>query len=117
MKTFLYASAAMLLFAAAPAQAADCDNAGTQIELDRCAMQEYQAADDQLNNVYTQVMAQAADKEALRQSERDWIKFRDSSCEQETADSEGGSMHPMLVSQCMAEKTRARTRELRKQMN
>ncbi len=111
----------MFLAAAPGAQAAgnNCDNATTQFDLDQCAGQDYQNADAELNRVYTRLMASydEPNKASLRQSERDWIKYRDSTCEHETAESVGGTMHPMLVAECLTEKTKDRTRELRKQLH
>jgi uncharacterized protein YecT (DUF1311 family) len=121
MKRLTFACAATLVLATAPAHAAskNCDNAVTQFDLDQCAGQDYQAADAELNRVYTRLMSQydEQNKASLRQSERDWIKYRDSTCTHETAESVGGTMHPMLVAGCLAEKTRARTAELRKQLH
>jgi uncharacterized protein YecT (DUF1311 family) len=120
MKRILFLCTAAALFASAPAHAAaNCDNAVTQFDLDECTGKDYQAADTELNRVYTRLMSQydEQNKASLRQSERDWIKYRDSTCEHETAESQGGTMHPMLVNGCLAEKTRDRIRELRKQLH
>jgi len=121
MKKVIFLCVAATLFAAAPARAAgtNCDNATTQFDLDQCAGNDYQAADAELNRVYTRLMSQydEQNKTSLRQSERDWIRYRDSTCEHETAESQGGTMHPMLVSECLTEKTKDRVRELRKQLH
>jgi uncharacterized protein YecT (DUF1311 family) len=121
MKRVFLICAAAAMFAASPAQAAgaNCDNAVTQFDLDECTGKDYQAADAELNRVYTRLMSQydEQNRALLRQAERDWIKYRDSTCEHETAESAGGTMHPMLVNGCLAEKTRSRTQELRKQLH
>jgi uncharacterized protein YecT (DUF1311 family) len=121
MKNVIFACVAALAFAAAPAHAAgrNCDNATTQLDLDDCAAADYQAADGELNRVYVRLMSQydERNKASLRESERDWIKYRDSTCEHETAESVGGTMHPMLVDECLTEKTKDRVRELRKQLH
>jgi uncharacterized protein YecT (DUF1311 family) len=121
MKKIVWASAFALAFAISPAHAAgrNCDNATTQLDLDDCAAADYQVADQELNRVYTRLMSQydEQNRESLRQAERDWIKFRDSTCTHETAESVGGSMHPMLVDECLTEKTKDRIRDLRKQLH
>ena len=101
------------------ARADDCANATTQFDLNQCAEQDWEAADAELNKVYRKLMDQSGpeDKEGLRKAERDWIKYRDDSCASETSGSEGGSIHPMEESNCMADKTRARIRELKQQLN
>ena len=48
----------------------------------------------------------------LQTAQRAWIAFRDAECTYSTADSEGGSIHPMEVSQCLTELTEARTKQL-----
>jgi uncharacterized protein YecT (DUF1311 family) len=52
-----------------------------------------------------------ADK-ALLAALRAWVDRREANCEF-GFEARGGSMQPMLVSACMAETTRARTRELK----
>ncbi|OAP43336.1 hypothetical protein AU381_27500 [Sinorhizobium glycinis] len=106
----------------------DCQKAVTQMDLNICADQEYQAADAELNKIYREAIAamQETDKElgaidvayvgaveALKKAQRAWIGYRDGQCELAGFEARGGSMEPMLVSGCLAELTRKRTAELK----
>ncbi len=116
------------LLAACPAlgeDKIDCANAMAQMELNMCAYQDFEKADVELNAVWTQAKAFAdeldsqEDEEsrkgaakALLAGQRGWIAYRDGACELAGWEAHGGSMEPMVVSGCLAEKTRARTKEL-----
>jgi uncharacterized protein YecT (DUF1311 family) len=97
-----------------PFKATDCSKAQAQVELNYCANRDFEAADRRLNAIYQkQMRGLAADSRVLlRAAEKNWLAFRDSECEFETAESEGGSIHPMEESNCLTEKTKARIREL-----
>ena len=49
----------------------------------------------------------------LREAERAWVAFRDADCRLESFEARGGTMQPMLYDGCRANRTRARTAELR----
>lgn len=87
--------------------------------MNACAHQDFEKADKALNEAYAAVIAlHRNDPEAiglLRSAQRSWIKFRDAECEFQTIDSKGGSIRPLLRSQCLTERTEARTKQLRKQ--
>lgn len=95
----------------------DCKKAQVQLELDYCAGKDLEAADKKLNEVYRKLMAgnDAKSQALLKTAEKNWLAYRDSECEYETADSEGGTIHPMEGSICLAEKTKARIKELQAQ--
>ncbi len=127
MKPLLLAGSVLAcVFAALPAAATeiDCDNAVAQIELNQCAAAEYDEADAELNRVWKKAEAAARQKDAdldadqrgaqkaLLAAQRGWIAYRDGACTLAGFDARGGSMEPMLVSGCLAEKTRERTKEL-----
>ena len=109
-------SAALLLLPALPlhAQTLDCDNAMTQTEMNQCAAQALEQEDQRLNRVYNQYRAglQAKDRQALKQVQLAWIKFRDLDCKQVASVYEGGSMQPMVHAHCLAERTRERITHL-----
>jgi uncharacterized protein YecT (DUF1311 family) len=102
----------------------DCDNAMDQNTMTRCAGLDFEKADAELNKVWKQARtaAEAADAEyagdmkgeaaALLKAQRGWIAYRDGQCELAGFEARGGSMEPMLVNGCLAEMTKARTREL-----
>jgi uncharacterized protein YecT (DUF1311 family) len=110
----------VLLLAAGTAGAADsdtvdCSKAITQYDLNVCADKDTQAADKALNSAYRKVTAlqdDKASKDRLIAAERAWMAYRDAQCTFETADSEGGSIHPMEYSICLTKETKARTKEL-----
>ena len=112
---------ALLLLAgtAAPALALDCKTASDQTSLNQCADKDFKAADSELNAVYGQVtgrLVNAAAPDAkglLTTAQRNWVAFRDAECAFQSSDSEGGSMHPMVVLGCQTGLTRKRIGELK----
>ena len=116
MNTTTKFSIALLLLPALQlhAQTLDCDNAMTQMEMNQCAAQAFERQDQQLNRVYNQYRAglQPKDRQALKQVQLAWIKFRDLACAFESASVEGGSAYPMVLNGCLAQKTAARVKEL-----
>ena len=74
-----------------------------------------QQTDQRLNAVFSSLIAKisAAGKASLRDAE----KFRDQECAFETMGSVGGSVHPMVVSQCKSRLTNQRTKDLEGQLN
>lgn len=118
-----------LMLAAVPSAFAqekpDCDNAQTQAEMNACAGLAFKAADKRLNALWPEVVANAkafdaetadlyaergvpSSFEALREAQRAWIAFRDRQCEYEAYAAFGGSMQPMLGSDCRTRLTEER---------
>jgi len=107
----------------AGAQEANCQNPLYQQEMNFCAAEDFQEADRELNRVYQQAIAFMKEldrdqinelfgaEEALRQAQRQWIKFRDAACTAEGFLFRGGTMEPFIVSGCLARLTRQRTGE------
>ncbi|MGV3549692.1 lysozyme inhibitor LprI family protein [Rhizobium sp.] len=106
----------------------DCANAQTQADMNQCAYQDFEKADEELNAVYKQAVKAAtdSDKEAaemgdhyvgavaeLKKAQRAWIDYRDGHCDGMSREALGGSMQPMLISGCQSTMTQARTKELR----
>ena len=111
---FVFACLAVLV-AASTAQAQECDrNDDSQQMMNICAGEDYQAADARLNAAYQKLISSddADGKRLLQAAQRAWIAFRDAECAYTTTDSEGGSIHPMEVSQCLTELTEQRTKQL-----
>lgn len=118
---------AVLALAAAPlaAENLDCNDAITQLDMNRCAHQAYQMADEDLNLAYGMAVNAAREMDAyltegqvpavdmLRDAQRAWISYRDKACEVESTLMRGGSMQPLLYSSCLERETRARTESLR----
>ncbi|HDS6684425.1 TPA: DUF1311 domain-containing protein [Klebsiella aerogenes] len=105
MKRTLIAAAALL--ASGAAWADDCSNANTQTEMNQCAAAQYQAADKKLNETRQQALKRASgqQQELLKKAQQAWISLRDADCAFLASGAEGGSMQPMLISQCMTDKS------------
>ena len=94
-----------------------CDSATTQVELNECTAQAYQAADKELNDAYQVLVGKlsnnAASLEKLRAAQRAWIGFRDAECAFESRAVEGVSAQPMVRNGCLEALTETRTETLR----
>ncbi|EPK3898271.1 lysozyme inhibitor LprI family protein [Enterobacter ludwigii] len=105
MKRYLIAGAALLLSANALAE--ECANATSQLEMNTCTAQQCQAADKKLNQTYQAAIkrAEAPQRELLKKAQQAWIALRDADCNFIGSGTEGGSVQPMIISQCLNEKT------------
>jgi uncharacterized protein YecT (DUF1311 family) len=104
--------------------APNCDNQTDQQTMNQCAGLDYEKADAELNSVWKSAKKSAEDAdteysddlkgeaEALLKAQRGWIAYRDGQCDLAGFEARGGSMESMLVSGCLAEMTKARTKEL-----
>jgi uncharacterized protein YecT (DUF1311 family) len=103
-----------LVLVAASAADIDCNNAMDQNSMNMCADKDYRAADKKLNDVYGKLMAALDDatKAKLKTAQRAWIQHRDTECTFETAENEGGSIHPLVYAGCLTRLTDARTKKL-----
>ena len=112
-RTLLLALPLVLVAASAnDADGVDCAKAITQTDMNICAGNRSEAADKKLNDVYRKVSADEEGKDKLKAAQRAWIVFRDAECTFETAESEGGSIHPLEYSMCLTALTKARTKQL-----
>ena len=108
-----------LLASALPAQAqqdVDCKDPQTQMAMNMCAGQDYQAADEELNAVWAELREARQDRpswQPILDAQRLWIPFRDAHCEAEAAPYEGGSIQPLIRLSCLAVVTEQRTAQLR----
>jgi len=117
----LFLSACLVFLATAPAAwAEDCDRGDdSQSMMNICADADRQAADAKLNAAYKDLVGRndQASNKLLQTAQRAWIAFRDAECAYSTADSQGGSIHPMEVSQCLTELTNERFKRLTSDAN
>ena len=94
------------------AHAADCDNATDQATMNQCAAQQHKAADKELNALYQQITQRLKSnpdsKKLLLGAQRSWMAFRDAECKFASAGVEGGSVYPLIYSNCVTELTKAR---------
>ena len=101
--------------------------------MDDCAAFEYKQADAHLNKVYRKALEYMTDDLArvqkqgdqkqtkyeetamasLKEAERTWISYRDIQCKAAAQQYEGGSMAPMIYSQCLTTVTEHRTADLK----
>lgn len=96
------------------AQRPNCNNPMTQAEMNACAGIANQNADRKLNQIYQQLLPKLSTtrKQKLITAQRAWIRFRDTSCDFERSEVTGGSMEPMVYSNCLASVTQQRIKDL-----
>jgi uncharacterized protein YecT (DUF1311 family) len=84
-----------------------------------CAANDFQKADVELNAAYGELMGRVSEKGRvlLRDAQRAWIAYRNRQCAFNTARTAGGSINPMVRSQCFAELTKTQTAVLRQQID
>lgn len=104
----------MFVAQAHSADALDCENASTTVQMIQCADADFKSADKALNDAYRQRRNTLDDtgKQLLRDAQRAWIKFRDTQCIYERDGARGGTMAPLLDIGCQAYLTRQRTHTL-----
>ncbi|EJM47849.1 hypothetical protein PMI26_00881 [Pseudomonas sp. GM33] len=94
------------------AVAVDCDNASDQATMNQCAAQQNAAADKELNALYQQITSRFKgnpdNKKLLVGAQRAWVAFRDAECKFSASGVEGGSVYPLIYSNCTTELTKAR---------
>lgn len=110
MKMRTLALAVLLLGSPLLAVADECDNASTQSQLNSCTSGQYQAADKKLNQTYQAALKRATQQQAamLKKAQQSWVTVRDSDCALMSSGVEGGSAQPMVLNQCLADKTNER---------
>jgi uncharacterized protein YecT (DUF1311 family) len=112
----------------ASAASLDCKDPVTDAEISECAAQDWQKADDTLNAVYSKALAKAAkddadlaetsaelvgEVKALKHAQRAWIAYRDAECDLQGFGARGGTLEPVMVTNCWASMSRARTEDLK----
>ncbi len=115
-------TALMLLQSAA---AIDCEDAMTQADMNWCAAQDYNRADEALNRQWSATAAEMKRRDArgpddgrpgyfqtLLEAQRAWLTYRDAHCRSEGFYARGGSLEPLLVATCKTDLTEARTEQL-----
>lgn len=105
----------------------------SQRQMDDCAAYESEQADAHLNKVYNKAVQYMTDDLAraqkqrdqnqinyeataiasLKEAERTWISYRNIQCKAAAQQYEGGSMAPMIYSQCLTTLTEHRTADIK----
>lgn len=90
-----------------------CPNALTQLEINRCAAEQFRKSDKLLNVAYQRIMSKlsATDRANLTAAQRAWLKYRSSHC-WALRQFHGGSLAPTDEAFCLRDLTEARFREL-----
>ncbi len=106
-----------MLIALAFVAALNCGASATQIDLDACAAHEDRLASAREHAAYQRAWLREGSRDRralLAQSERSWRVYRHAMCGYVSMSAAGGSMQPMLYSECRAleESTRARVLDL-----
>jgi uncharacterized protein YecT (DUF1311 family) len=106
-----------LLFTPLTHAAVNCANASDQATMNQCAGQDYKAADKELNTVYQQITGRLKNnsdgKKLLVSAQRAWIGFRDAECKFSASGVAGGSVYPLIYSNCMTGVTKVRVEALK----
>jgi uncharacterized protein YecT (DUF1311 family) len=94
---------------------AACRSPQTQSAMNQCAGLDYRRADGELNRVYRQLVAvlRRERREQLTTAQLAWMSFRDEHCNFVSSRYAGGSIQPMIQTDCLAEVTRTRTEQLK----
>jgi uncharacterized protein YecT (DUF1311 family) len=122
---------AALFFLAGSAQSAPvveawpCDNATTTVDMVSCAEREFRKHDADMSRSYGELVQRAkavnmTEKgygppplDALQQSQRAWLAFRDADCHWKSTSFYGGTGQAVIAANCRAVMTRDRATELR----
>lgn len=93
----------------------DCSDPRSVPELNYCSQQTFRGADDDLNQVWTELRTHLSPEaqRAMRDAQRAWIRFRDLNCEALTYEGRGGSGWSGMLFDCLERMTRERIQELR----
>ncbi|MBW4789527.1 lysozyme inhibitor LprI family protein [Alcaligenes faecalis subsp. faecalis] len=112
LNTGLIALGLSLMASASSVQAADCGSMTNQNAMNQCFSNEYKNSDAELNKLYKEIGNRLKDDadtlKALRNAQRAWISFRDAECDFAAINTQGGSIHSMLITTCRNELTQAR---------
>ena len=125
----MIAAAALLLLAQADEAEPDqvCDDPQTQLAMNRCASEDLQAADLELNLQWLDTVAvmrardaglepgdgQPGHYDTLLAAQQAWLAYREAECLSQSFMARGGSGQPLLDFQCQAYLTELRTEQLR----
>ena len=109
----------LLTLAALSYTTAASDCIGTTADMMVCADKDYQIADKRLNQTYN-ALKKTLDVEGtklLLDSQRAWLKFRDTNCSLAADQTRGGTMAGLLQIGCLSSMTDLRTKELNELIN
>ncbi len=93
---------------------ADCDRNMNQTDLNICTAQEYKQADQKLNKLYKSYTAKltSAQRKQFIDIQKTWVNYKNKDCRYTAQAYEGGSMYPLVLNDCLTEKTEDRIEDL-----
>lgn len=96
----------------------ECDGHGSQTDLNLCEGEKFKQADAKLNAVYAKLLKKisSAGQSKLRDAQKSWIAYRDAQCAFETLGTIDGSIHGMVVAQCLTDLTEQQAKRLQHQL-
>lgn len=93
---------------------AACDRNMNQTDLNICTAKEYQQADQKLNKLYKSYTAKltSAQRKQFTEIQKTWVNYKDKDCQYAAQGYKGGSMYPLVLNECLTEKTEDRIDDL-----
>lgn len=110
---------AIILLAAHSSQATeDCESPYTTAAMVYCASHDFREADDELNLVYKELLStlDSEGQQKLSNSQRAWLKFRDTHGEFASDIWRNGSQQPVIYFNAITDMTIERAKELQKEL-
>jgi uncharacterized protein YecT (DUF1311 family) len=110
----------LLLLNATSVFALDCQKKDlNQIELNECSKKSLDEETKKINKLYNDYRNTLEDtqKKSLKEVQLSWIKYKDKKCEFETSFYSGGSIAPLIYSECQKDETVKRANEFKEYLN
>jgi len=110
----IFRASALVFFMCDLAFALECKSPKTQLELTQCASADLDRETSKINKTYNALRAKlnSQQQQQLKDVQLAWIKFKDVACKFNASGVEGGSAYSMVLSNCLAEETRRRSKAL-----
>lgn len=102
------------LASAAHGEQKDCNKAPSYNDMAECFTKAAQSADTRLNSAYREVLAKVGKGDVrtlIVDAQRRWLAFRDAQCALEGYGTNGGSIHPTVMHNCIERLTSARVKD------
>jgi uncharacterized protein YecT (DUF1311 family) len=96
-----------------------CCEEATQTEMNACSSSDWKGLEAKRSLAYQTLMNRLKGEppeELLGDAERAWIAFRDKHCAFIASATEGGSVQPMILADCLANLTKIRLQQLNDQL-